>query len=156
MADVKAPALHANLMRLAEYERNVYCVSVPPGVPFKSVLAPEFWVHTSRLLKVGDKLEVLAQGGAWYAELKVARVDPFSVRMWPLHYVDLTARDAAADAMDAADYFVQLGGPHKWRVLRKSDRQILHIGEATEADAKSWLDEYVAGRATADFNKATA
>lgn len=152
MSEIKAPALLGKLLQQAEFVRNVHAVSVPPGVALQSVLDPAFWVHVAHRIKVHDKVEVRAQDGAWYAELMVAKVDPAAVRMWTLNYVDLRAQDKTAPALLADDYFVQMGGPHRWRVLRKADRKVLHIGEATEAAATEWLEKFIAGVVVPDFN----
>jgi hypothetical protein len=140
MADIKAPPLSPALIKQAEFVRTVWFVPVPPGIPMASVLAPEFWVHCARSLKVGDKIECRAQDNAWYAELLVGGVGQQEARVWAVLYADLRAQGAAKPAESADNYKVEFGGPkHMWRVIRMSDKEVMHKGEASEEDAAAWL-----------------
>jgi hypothetical protein len=144
MPDIKAPPLSPSLVKSAEFMRNVYAVSIPPSVPFNSVLCPEYWVHCTKTLKVGDHLECLAQDSKWYGELLVGKVGEHAVTVWPIRYVDLASQPKVeAQLPDPANYVVNLGGPQRWRVVRLSDKKVIHHGEATEDDAKAWLADFL-------------
>lgn len=151
MADIKAPALQPSLLKLGEYVRNVWSVTIPPGIPISSVQSPDFWVHCAGTLKQYGKVECRAQDNAWYAELMVRKVESQAVQMWVLNYVDLSAQSAPRAQATADDYSVTFGGPsHLWRVIRLADKQVIHKGEASEAEAMAWLEQYISG------NKVTA
>lgn len=150
MADIKAPALQPQLLKLGEYTRNVWSVTIPPGIPVESVRAPDFWVHCAGVLKQYGKIECRAQDNAWYAELMVRKVESQAVHVWVLNYVDLTAQAAPKTAVTADDYAVTFGGPkHLWRVVRLADKQVIHTGEASEAEAADWLANYISGKVSA-------
>lgn len=150
MADVKAPALNPSLVKHAEFTRNVWSVTVPPGVPMQSVLDPEFWGHCATKFKVYDKIEVRAQDNKWYAELVVSKVERLAVRVWCILHSDLSSQVAVAPKLESAAYGVSHGGPQKWRVVRLSDKQVVHHGEPSKEDAEGWLTQYLAGAVQAD------
>lgn len=148
MAEVKAPALSPSLLMQAEHVRNVLSVTVPPGIPFASILAPDFWAHCSSKVRPYYKIECRAQDNAWYGELMVRKVEPQAVHVWALAYVDMTAQNTPKRAATEEDFAVTFGGPkHLWRVIRTADKAVIHHGEANEDDAKAWLANYL--RATA-------
>lgn len=139
MAEVKAPPLSPRLLKLAEYERAQFCVTIPPGVSLDSVLMPEFWGHVADRFvgKEYAKVECRAQDNKWYADLMVKRVDKQAVSMWVLGYSDLDAQ--ASKPATADEYVVSFAPKQRWRVVRSSDGSVIHKDEATEADARAWL-----------------
>lgn len=66
--------LGPNGLKLAESVRNVYQITAPEGVTPDDLLDPKFWVHVARLLRSGDRVEVLAADVSWYAEMRVMEV----------------------------------------------------------------------------------
>lgn len=145
MTDIKAPPLSPSLVKHAEHVRVVYAVSIPPAVPFNSVLSPEYWVHCTKTLKVGDRLECRTQDNRWYGELLVGKVGEHAVTVWPIRYVDLFDQPKVAEQLpDPENYVVNLGGPQRWRVVRLSDKKVVHHGEPTEDAAKAWLADFLA------------
>lgn len=150
MAEVKAPPLDPKLIQQAEFTRNTWSITVPPRVPFQSVMAPEFWTHVTRRIKQYDHIEIRAQDNAWWAHLMVAKVEDLAAHMWVLNHAALSIQTMEAAAPDAKDYVVRHGGPnHQWRIIRLSDKAVIHHGEPTEEDAKKWLADFVAGRVSA-------
>ena len=141
MTEIKAPGLSPHMLQLAEHRRNLWSVTVAPGIPVDSVKNPEFWVHCAKMVKAGDKIECHAQDNSWYAELKVAKVEPQAVHVWVVLYSDLRAQTARAQSV--ADFKVEFGGRHKWRVIRLHDGEVVHKDEADESAARAWLDQYV-------------
>lgn len=147
---VKAPALpptHA-CFTLAEAARLVYRANVPPNVPMARLLDPDYWAHVTPKLKPGFLIEALAQDGRWFAEFLVRKVD---LEKHEVHCVLLRSNDfdSVPKTQDAAGYIVNFGGAHKWRIVRESDKQVIHHGEPSEADAKEWLADFLAGKVTA-------
>lgn len=140
MPDIKAPALSPALLQLAEHPRNLWHVTVPPGIPIGSLSNPEFWAHCTKL-RAYDKIECRAQDNAWYAELVVAKVTKNAASVWVVLYADL--RPQPANAETAADYKVEFGGAHKWRVIRLHDKEVVHKGEPDEGAAQAWLDAHL-------------
>lgn len=66
--------LGPNGLKLAESVRNVYQITAPEGTTPDDLVDPKFWVHVARLLRAGDRVEVLAADVSWYAELRVMEV----------------------------------------------------------------------------------
>lgn len=144
MAQVKAPALSPALLVQAEFVRNVMFAPIPPGIPFESTLASDFWAHCASRVKPYTKIELRAQDNAWYGELMVRKVEPQAVHVWALCYVDLAAQNTPKLAAVADDFSVTFGGPkHLWRIVRNSDKVVMHHGEANEGDARAWLESYL-------------
>lgn len=142
MAEVKAPALSPNLLKLAEYERNVFVIAIPPGVPLKSVLRPDFWTHVAKQLKPYARIECRAQDNKWIADLMVASVGNQMATMWLLNYVDLEAQ--GKDDEPVAEYTVSFAPRQRWRVIRTSDNTVVHKDEATEESARAWIAQQTA------------
>ncbi len=150
MNEVKAPAINPTLVRLGEHARNVYVVEIPPGVSLVNLQRPDYWAHCGGKFKAYDRIECRAQDNAWFADLLVRKVEKQSVQVWVLSYVDLRAQIQPAVPTDAADYVVSFGGPkHLWRIVRQSDKSVVHHGEANQSDADAWLAKYLAGESVA-------
>ena len=149
MADIKAPPLNpgVNPLKLAEAARNTWSVEIPPGVLFGSILRPDFWTHCTRQFKQYDLVECRAQDNEWFGTLMVASVDKLSIKMWPLSRVALSLPEAVLPVAD--EYTISLGGPHKWRIIRLVDKEVIHFGEPTKESAEKWLADFVAGKVTA-------
>lgn len=138
MAELRAPALSPGLLKLAEYERNVHSVAIPPGIPLASVLRPEFWAHCTGVLRLYAKVECRAQDNAWYAELMVLGVGKYDATMGVIAYADFNARPAKPATVDSDGYTVSFAPKHRWRVIRNADGIVIHKDCATEDEAKAW------------------
>jgi hypothetical protein len=145
MPDIKAPALNPNLLKYAEHERNLRHLTVPPLVTIADLMRPEWWAHAANRLKVYDKIEVRAQDNAWYAEVLVRSVGAQEATVWVVLYKDLNETDAAKDepVTNEPAYKVEFGGGHKWRVVRVSDKAVVHRDEPDQAGAQAWLDNFL-------------
>jgi hypothetical protein len=143
MEQQKAPALNPGLVRLAEFVRNVHVVEVPPAVPVASVLDPEYWAHCTKKFKQYDRIECRAQDNSWLADLMVAKIEAKGVRMWAINFVDLNVqaaeRSALAEPEQTGDYAVSFAPKHQWRVVRLSDKEVIHKDEPTREAAQAWL-----------------
>lgn len=61
-------------LKHADTVRNVYQIAAPGGTKPEDVLDPGFWKHVARLMRMGDKIEILAADASWYAEVRVMEV----------------------------------------------------------------------------------
>lgn len=138
----KPPALAPRLLSFAESARLQYRADIPPGVSLDRVMQPDFWAHVGLKLQHGTRVECLAQDGSWFAELMVRKSTPESCHMWLLSSVDLTAQ-VEQERPAPAEYVVAWGGPQKWRIVRVSDKEVVHQGEPTRADADAWLADFL-------------
>jgi hypothetical protein len=140
MEEVKAPPLSPNNLQLAEFVRTTHIAEIPPGVPFSSLLRPEFWTHCAKKFKTYSIVECRAQDNKWLADLMVSAVGEFGVSMWVKSFVDIEAQAQKAATSDAG-YTVSFAARQRWRVIRNSDGAVVHKDCATEEEAKAWLDK---------------
>jgi len=140
--------LQPALLRNAEFERTIYTVTPEHGTQFEAMLQPKYWANVAYKFKPGDRIEVTAENGEWYAELMVIACARLWAKVAPLRFVELTeaapAGEAAAESDPANDYKVGWGGNSaKWRVTRESDKQVLRDKFQTREEAESWLKDYL-------------
>jgi hypothetical protein len=66
--------LGVNGLKVASSVRNVWQITAPGETKPEDLLAPGYWAHVARQLRMGDRIEVLAADASWYAELRVMEV----------------------------------------------------------------------------------
>jgi hypothetical protein len=145
-ATVEARKLIVPRFKNAEYERTIYQACVEAGVAFEEVQNPAFWGHVGEKLRPNDRIEVIAEDGAYFAELLVISCDRLWAKTAVLRFVELSAPDVSAELLSplAAGYKVDYKGPHKKHVvIRLSDNEIVKDGIATKAEANGWVSEHV-------------
>jgi hypothetical protein len=133
--------LATNRFHMAEYRRNIFEIVPENGTPFEAVLQEGFWAHVSAKLKPGDRIEVQAEDGSYFAELLVQDAGRLYARVAALRHVQLTAIDVKEDGLKSGEYEVAWKGPAlKWCVLRGKDRL---KGGMTKDVALSWMHEHM-------------
>lgn len=139
------PALAPARLKQAEFERAVHRAILEAGRPFNDILRSSFWTHTAAKLRPFDKIEVLAEDGAFYGEAMVLSAGANYARVAALFCVDLGAAAGDAEAAAQAEVLeVDFAGPlAKHRVVRKSDRAVLRDGFQTRAEALAYAREHV-------------
>lgn len=123
-------------IQLAEFRRTVWQMEVPSGTKLADVIQPEYWRNVSGRLKRNDRIEVSCEDGSWRADLAVEGVGRMSAHVTVMHAVE--SKGAAADPAGTSDsrYDVAWGGPaHKWRIIRKSDNEVIAHGYTSQSDA---------------------
>jgi hypothetical protein len=138
-------------MRLAEFVRSVHAITPEVGVTREDFKRPDFWGNVSNMLKPNDRIEVVAQDGEFFAEFLVVSCGKQFAKVVELRYVELAEHMPEdneerfdVNSLAAGDYEIKYGNNEdKFRVIRKSDKEILHKGSATKAEAGKWLDEYL-------------
>lgn len=123
----------------AAIKRNVHWCCPEEGTPFEAVLEDAYWTHVAeRNLRIGDKIEVHAPDGAYYAELLVRDTGPKWAKVALLNKVDLG--EPAESASIDAEFIVERAGPiDKFRVRRVSDKVIMEKGFQTKDAAQLWV-----------------
>lgn len=127
-------------LKPAEYGRTVYSHAVAQGNTYEEVFRPEYWVHLTKFLRAGDRIEVKGPDGAYFAELYVANVNDLGVRMVELVKVAIKDNAPTEDEAVDPDYDIKLRGPKKWSIVRKADGQVIKEDMATRAVAVNELD----------------
>lgn len=95
----------------------------------------------SAKLKPGDRIEVRAEDGSYFAELIVQDAGRLYAKVAKLMHVDLESVEVREESMKSGEYEVKWQGPQlKWCVLRGKDR--LKDG-MTKGEAASWMAEHM-------------
>lgn len=153
-AKVAALSPDPQTVQLAEHRRNFWCINAGIGVTPERAAEPDYWVHCTTRLKEKERVELMAHDGSWFAEYIVDKVIPtIGIRMWCINLVDRRVqrgeKPQSEDRGQPEDYTVGFGGAHRWRVVRNSDKVVVHKDEPDEASASAWLAQYLTGAAVA-------
>lgn len=129
-AEQQVYRLHPSDLRQGDFARQVYVAYVPESTPKEALFEREYWGMVQGKLRIGDKIEVQEEGGAYYGELLVRNTNPFTV-------VDLYFKDfEPLDSVEPESNFeVKFAGPKKYRVIRKSDKMVMKEGIQTKEEA---------------------
>lgn len=129
-------------LKQAEYVRTPYRAEPEAGTAFETVLKPEYWSHVASKLRPGDKIEIMPEDMAWYAELLVVDCTALSARVAILlPPLDLDVSSEPTIAVDSHE--VKWKGPQmKFVVIRKSDGAIVSRGHS-KAEAEQWIEARV-------------
>lgn len=125
---------------LAEGRRNIFCVTPEHNTPYEAILRDDYWAHVSAKMKPGDRIEVLAEDGSYFAELLVQDAGRLYAKVAELRHVKLDAVEVKEGGMVVEGYEVAWKGPQlKWCVLRGKDR--LKDG-MDKASAIQWMQSH--------------
>jgi hypothetical protein len=138
-------ALKIPRFKNAEHARTVWQAMSEHGEKLEDIMRPEYWANVARNLKPGDRIEVIAEDNAFFAEFHVFGVAPFGAKIGLLRY-EVFAENAAEQGMTdlgIPEYEVKWGfNYHKWMVKRVSDGQTMVAKLASKKEAEDWLLEY--------------
>jgi hypothetical protein len=167
-----APKLTPDRFKEAEYTRRVWAMTPAAGTEVKHLLAPAYWSHVAAKLNPTDRIEVITEDNAWFAEILVISQGGHWAQVKLLRYVQLNGV-AAAPAVKAesipepaaestaeitpddtpepateipptdSQLVVNYGGVKaRHRVMRRSDKVVLKDGFPTQAEAVKWMHEH--------------
>lgn len=126
-------------LKPAETVRNVWHVTALAGTKPEDVLDPGYWAHVARLLRMGDRIEVLAADSSWYAELRVMEVgkkESFGARVaFTLPPVQL-ANEHALPALN--DYEARPFGS-SWQVYKVGSEDPVKTDLPDQISAQKWI-----------------
>lgn len=128
------PILQNNI-KSAEYIRTVWAAQPEPGTNLADMLLPEYWVHVAKTFRVGDRIDVTAADGSWFAELFVRTVSPTGIKAYVLRHIEFDK--TAAEAPPTLD--IRHRGGAGWSVVRLSDKTVLFEGGKARSDAEDWI-----------------
>jgi hypothetical protein len=132
-----------NRVKSAEYVRNIFSATPEIGTKYDDVLDPRYWTHVAPTLHPTDRIEVLAEDGAWFAELIVLSCGKNWAKVFPLRFVEMS--ESQPEEAPGAEYVVVWRGMvHKHSVVRTADKVVVKAGFASAAEAKTWLATYEA------------
>lgn len=115
--------LASNRLHFAEHRRNIFSVTPEHGTPFEEILKDGYWAHVSAKMKPGDRVEVMAEDGSYFAELLVQDAGRLYAKVAALRHVKLEAVEVKEGGLSMEGYEVTWKGPQlKWCVMRGKDR----------------------------------
>lgn len=127
-------------VKQADYNRTLWAVTPEAGTSLDEMLAPDYWAHVARQFKVGDRIEIVPDGGEWFAELFVRAVSANAATVFPLrHVVFAEAQDTQAQAGGGVE--IKYRGNAKWSLVRRSDKAVLFDGGATREEAEAYAKD---------------
>lgn len=137
---VKAPSIVQGRVRPAEFVRNVHRATPEASTQFKDVLESSYWAHVAKGFALHDKIEVIPEGSAWYAQLLVVGCSKLHAKVQTLYFVKLTQE--SKEKKDESKFSVEFKGPQrKWSVIRASDKSYAKEGFDNKEDAQKWLED---------------
>lgn len=138
-------ALTPNRMKVAEFVRNLFVAAPPAGTTLEQIQDGEYWKNIQKQLHISDRIEVIPEDGAYFAELYVTNVTQYRIGIKLLRSVvldDAAAADAKQD-VDDNPFEVKFRGPiAKHSVQRKKTKEVLKDGFNSKSDALAWLSDY--------------
>ncbi len=135
-------SINAHRIVPAEYKRTIHMVTPEAGTKIEAMLDPTYWRHVARLLKPLDRLEVMPEDGAWYAELMVIFTAQNEVKVKQLSFIELDAVDVDAIVTDTHE--VKWRGPSaKFGVVNTKTGEVLKDGFADKQLAASYMAEHL-------------
>lgn len=145
-APLKREPLIAPRIKQAEFANTLYRAYPEKGVTIDEIKEPKYWSHVASMLKQYDKVEVIEETGAYFAELLITGCDRNWATVEVIHFKALrekSAEESEEKAPTVEEYRVAHRGPHhKWRVERVSDGKVLHHGAQTKLEADAWLEQH--------------
>lgn len=145
----KFEVLTGGRLKEASAARNHWQIEVSANTHPEDLLEPPFWAHIAARLRVRDRVEVWAEDASWFAEVLILD----SARTWakakfivqPTRLDRSVAESAKLAGNALALYDIRhRGDKGQWSVVRKSDKALVHEGEATREGAEAWLSKNIA------------
>lgn len=133
---------------LSEHYQQNYVAVVPKDTDPRSLEDPAFFANVAFMCRASGRIFVECEDGTWLADLYIRSVGPQFVmakllQIWDM--ADYAPPDASATPVaEFTGYKVEWSGRHtKWRVVRESDKAVIHSGDDTRSIAEGWLREHM-------------
>lgn len=120
----------------ASFVRNIWVATPDVKTPYEHVLKQEFWVHVAHKMKPMDRIEVHAEDGSYFAELMVIDAGKAFAKVAEMRKINFTRHEVG---VDSDDYDVSFIPAKRWRVIRKSDKQVMAEELPTKDEAMLWI-----------------
>lgn len=127
----------------AEFCRTVWSATPESGTTLEMMGDPAYWTHVASKLRKGDRIEVTAADGTWFAEFYIKSANKVEAHVALMRKVELSKSTAKAETEDEPEYIVKHYGGGKWRVMRTEDKAILESDLPSKEKAQAWLDSYL-------------
>lgn len=134
-----SPALQKSSLKLSESVNNSWRAVVPRGTPRERLLDSDFWAVVSSDFLPYDKIVVVAEDRACYAELLVLDCGRGYASVEELFYKPLAPLIIANDGLPPNHEIVHLGPEELYGVRRLSDGILLGKGFGSRDEALAFL-----------------
>ena len=139
-AEKKHPQLQMVHFKLADQIRNIWSATVERHIIQENFLDETFWAHVAKMLRTGDRIEIMPEDNAYFAELMVLATGRLYAQVELMRFVAFDKPSPQAGA--AAEFRIDWGGSiSKYRILRNDD--VLSEGHETEKAALRWRDGHI-------------
>ena len=136
----KCPQLPLAHFKQAEHLRNIWCVQAERTVTQEEFLDETYWAHVAQMLRTGDRIEIMPEDNAYFAELMVLATGRLYAQVELMRYIEFDKPSPQASA--ESEYLINWGGSiSKFRVLRGDD--VISEGHETEKAALRWRDGHI-------------
>ena len=137
---VTSPRITQSRVKEASFARNAHRATPEASTQIKDVLDPAYWAHVAKGFALYDIIEVVPEGGAWYAQLLVVGCSKLHAKTRTLMFVKLG--EGQKDKEPNTAFVVEFKGPQrKWSVIRVSDKSYAKEGFDSKEDAAKWLED---------------
>jgi len=118
---------------------------VESGHTIEDIKNPAYWGVITNQVVAFDRIFAVAEDGSWCAELIVTAVEPTWIAIFVLKEYKLSAAEdfQVEGALTRKDFDVSYIAGTGFRVLRKSDKQMIKDGCATKNEANLAIDTYI-------------
>ena len=134
-------SINASRVTPAEFKRTIHSMTPEAGTKLSDIMAPAYYRHVASQFKSMDRIEVMPDDGAWYAELMVLYVSKMEVRVAKLSHVKLDT--VKPEEVEDETHEVKWRGPSaKWGVVHKKTGDVVKDGFANKEEAAAYLSEH--------------
>lgn len=117
-------------------------VNAEPETTKEDLTDTAYWMHVTRWMRSGSRIDVRADDDSWLAEMYVRAVGENWADVVILHFHKLGASEVQADT--AAKFEVRhRGHQDQWCIVRKSDNEVIRRGMPTRERANTELTDYM-------------
>ena len=131
----RIPQLQEARMAQAEFQRNVWSITVADDVTVEDMLEPEFWAHVCTKLQRGDHIEANPKDLNWYAEFIVLGKDKLWAKV--IQKGETLFLFNPTEGSPDPKFTVKFNPRKQWRVLRDAD--VMSEDHPSKEAAQKWL-----------------
>jgi hypothetical protein len=134
-------SIQANMFGLMTHKVITHAATVPGGIDPADLLDPILWNNVKARIKMGDRIDVVADDYSFHAVLFVTYADGHHIKTKLLTYTPLDVVEG--DFKEDERFIVKMRGPKKWSVLDAADGKVLVEMIPTRPQAYAWLESHV-------------
>lgn len=133
--------MQPTILQASDYRVACFFHDPAVGETLEDTIAPDYWAHVASRLAAGNRIELLAADGTWWAMLIVRAAGRTDALVQVLQYVPLGAQEST---LDASAYEVKWRGPkRRWGVVRTKDGAVLQDDFAVREAADTWMADHL-------------